>query len=442
MATASTMPSVELRESTSTGAFERRFMVVALVLCGGSFVNLFFSVDALLDSGTGMPGFRYLWAAIYAIAIALLIRNCPGALRTLLREYPVILLVLLAVVSSVWSTSSGVSLRRAISLLGFTLVAVYFANRFSIREQLRLLGWSSAICLACSYLFGLFGIGHSVDNLRGAWSGIYTQRNGLGAVMSLAALVFLLCASLDRRWRYGNWLLAIAAVGLVLLSGSVTSLVVSAMTVISFLLVHVLWRSKHRQWLLLMAVAIIGLSAWCIASSFDDVAEAMGRDSSLTGRVEVWGASADLGGEKPWLGYGYNGFWLGLEGPSAEVWRIAGWAAPSAHNGVLEIWLDLGIIGVAIAGFGFVLYMRRAYRLVCSTGRWEFAWPLMFLILLCVQNLTESAFLSGNSIHWFLYVATALNLSRFRTRTCHDSTAISGDSSAVIGRPALAESGA
>ena len=46
----------------------------------------------------------------------------------------------------------------------------------------------------------------------------------------------------------------------------------------------------------------------------------------------------------PWLGYGYQAFWRGVDGPSVDV-HLSGWIPPHAHNGFLDLALDLGIAG-------------------------------------------------------------------------------------------------
>lgn len=410
--------NAEIVKATSSSASvpERCFMVFVLVLCTGAFLNVFFMPEHLLDSGTGMPEFRALWAAIYLVALIFSVRRCRGSLRLLLAEWPVVLLVGFAILSALWSTSPGVTLRRSIGLIGTGIIAAYFACRFTLREQLKLLVVSSGICVFFSFLFGLFHWGRSVDDLEGVWYGIYTQRNQLGSMMALSALVFFLWGASDRQKRLLAGFLALCTLGLIALSGSMTSLIAFFALVLSFPLAKVLRFSKKAGWVLALLVVGLGATAVWTVKSIDTVTEAMGREPSLTGRAEIWASSSALGLERPWLGYGYNAFWLGLEGPSAEVWQIVGWAVPGAHNGLLETWLDLGLIGLTITVVGFVSYFGKAYRVLRRTAEWECAWPLLFLVLLSIQNLTESSFLSGNSIYWLLYVVIALDLSLLETR--------------------------
>ncbi len=391
---------------------ERGFVVLFLVLLTGAFVNLFISPEQILEPGEGMPGMRYMWAVMYLITLVLWLRHCKGSLRLLLQERTMLFLVAFAIVSVVWSDSPETTLRRGIALVGTSLMALYFAARFKFREQLQLLVWTFGICIVFSFLFGWLHWGHSVDDIEGAWYGIYTQRNSLGSMMVFGALLFLIWARVRHADKWIAWLLAAMSFVLILLSGSKTSLVAFSILLLSIPMVRLIRTfEKAGSVILVVAVLLLGLG-WWVGTSFDAVTEAMGRDSSLTGRTELWGASILIGIERPWLGYGYNAFWLGLEGQSADVWQIVGWPAPSAHNGLLEIWLDLGLVGLAAAVFSFGASVRKAFHLIRETTGWESAWPLLFLVVLFLMNLTESVFFEGNSIYWFLYMVIALDLCR------------------------------
>ena len=396
---------------------EQCFTVFILLYSTGAFVNLFIGSDQLLDPAVGVPELRYLWAVIYVITFALWRRHCRNSLGLLLREWPVILLVGLALVSVAWSDAPALTFRRGIALVGTCLIALYIAARYRLREQLRLLVWMCAISVVFSFFFGWFHWGAAVDGLEGAWIGIYTQRNSLGSMMVLSALIFLLWGKFEPLSRWKARALAAAAAVLLILSGSMTALVAFLFVLILFPVIRALTRSSRRVagFLLLASTVAVGLGYW-VASHFETVTQAMGRDPGLSGRISLWAASALMAAQRPWLGYGYNAFWLGLAGPSAGVWRVIGWRAPASHNGLLEIWLDLGAVGVAIAMLGFAGYFVKAFRLLRETPVWENAWPLMFLGIIFVLNLTENIFFGANNIYWLLYMVMALDLSLLEKR--------------------------
>lgn len=390
---------------------ELLFVAMFILLLTGAFMNLFMSPEKQLDPAEGLPGMRYVWAVIYAGVLILWRRHCKGSLDRLLRQRAILALTGLAIVSTIWSDSPATTMRRSFALLGTLMMALYFASRFKIREQLRILTYVFGTCAAFSFLFGLLHWGQPVDYLEGAWYGIYTQRNALGTMMVFGALIFLIWGQIRPSSRWAAWLMAAAAFGLIFLSGSITSLLAFGVVMCAFPMVQLIRRFERTgSFLIVLAVLLISLG-WWVGTSFDTVTAAMGRDSTLTGRTELWGASLLFGLDRPLLGYGYNAFWRGIEGQSEEVWRLVGWAAPNSHNGLLEIWLDLGLTGVAIAVFSFGSCLRRAFFIVRDTTQWQSAWPLLFLVILFAMNLTETAFFEGNSIYWFLYIVTALNLA-------------------------------
>jgi O-antigen ligase len=120
--------------------------------------------------------------------------------------------------------------------------------------------------------------------------------------------------------------------------------------------------------------------------------------------------------KRPWLGYGYNAFWQGWEGPSAYVLLIAHFDPLNAHNGYLELWLNLGLLGVVV----FVLvYLRAAIRAITwarLTKDIAGLWPAAYLTYILLYNLTESGILTRNSITWVLFVTVILSISRDRLK--------------------------
>src|SRR5690606_33883518 len=163
--------------------------------------------------------------------------------------------------------------------------------------------------------------------------------------------------------------------------------------------------------LLLALVIILGLSAaasgYWLLSNYEAVLAALGRDATLTGRTLLWVLVLGEIRERPWLGYGYGGYWLGWDGPSAFVWQAVGWMPPSAHNGYLDAVLDLGLVGlvIAMAGIGGVLV--REVRGLRSARTPAQRWPVLFLLMYLVYNSVESILVRRNNLLWILCVAVA-----------------------------------
>jgi O-antigen ligase len=155
-----------------------------------------------------------------------------------------------------------------------------------------------------------------------------------------------------------------------------------------------------------LAAAVTGLALY-YAPIF---LTAMGRDVTLTGRAGIWREVWHAITKHPVLGYGFSAFWLGLQGESFNVIAALGFVVLHAHNGFLELWLELGGVGL---GFFVISYLRGclgAWRMI-STRHFEYAvWPIYVLLLIFLSDIDENTLLIYNGIFWILYVTALVNL--------------------------------
>ena len=115
----------------------------------------------------------------------------------------------------------------------------------------------------------------------------------------------------------------------------------------------------------------------------------------MSDRTRIWQVLLSVP-INPVLGCGYQSFWLG---PRIQwVWsRLTGDDVFEAHNGYLQTYLDLGLIGLSLA----CVFLIATYRKICkdldrltplaslSLGLWT---------LLLLYNVTEAAL--GGGILW------------------------------------------
>jgi len=402
---------------------------VLLDILEGSFVvfTLFLATAPLvpllrLESGNtasfvrGDPIIQGLWGAIYIIFFLFIAVRLRRFVYVATRDKLLLLLVGIALISLLWSAAPQVTLRRGVALVVTTAMGAYLATRYSLKEQLRLLAWALGIAALFSVLFISvlpdYGIHPSGSN-AGAWRGIYHQKMVLGKYMALGALAFLLIVQGNNRYRLIAWggfgLLA----GLVVLSRSRTALVAFASVLISLPFFRVLRRRWHYS-LVVICLVILALLSSGVAAFIYSQAEALlgllGKDITLTGRTPLWSAVFELILQRPLLGYGYGGFWLGWEGPSAEIWEVLPWMPNHAHNGLLELWLTVGLLGLTVFVLHFLMTFLRAVRGLRLNKAAEGLWPVVFMAFFLLANMTESVALVRNNLFWLLYVATNLTM--------------------------------
>ncbi|NJR68258.1 MAG: O-antigen ligase family protein [Synechococcales cyanobacterium CRU_2_2] len=145
------------------------------------------------------------------------------------------------------------------------------------------------------------------------------------------------------------------------------------------------------------------------SGEFGAIATFLNKDITLTGRTDIWKLVVDVIHKKPWLGYGYDAFWSqGLKGDAAYVWRAFLWEAPHSHNGFLDIWVQLGFVGLALLLLGLYFHFFHSLIQLRYTTEPEYLWPVLLLVYCVFNNLTETTFLRSNDLLWVLYVATTL----------------------------------
>ena len=126
----------------------------------------------------------------------------------------------------------------------------------------------------------------------------------------------------------------------------------------------------------------------------------MGRNPTLTDRTEVWGWLFSMV-HNPLVGTGFESFWLG---PRLEkLWSIYWWHPNEAHNGYIEIYINLGWIGIAL----LAVVLLTGYQKVIRAYRQELPlatlWLAYFLIGM-VYNFTEAAFFRMQAPAWLFFL--------------------------------------
>ena len=202
----------------------------------------------------------------------------------------------------------------------------------------------------------------------------------------------------------------------VYLSSSATALGVAVLT--SGLGVVGLWnRRTVPLWVglsfLLGFIIVIGVQLLYTSGIIDAAAAAMGRDADLSGRIPLWEKLWYFIEKRFWFGYGFEGFWITGSDRTRliESWM---WFVPHySHNGVVEMWLELGIFGVGIIVAVLFGYLRDlTFFSQFRPGDPVAVTLVIYMFFFLFYNFTEASFLSPYSMQWLAFVAFAVSLAR------------------------------
>lgn len=392
--------------------FERVFAVCALLYSSTAFIRLLMSEDQYSAAGEeilGSPVKRVVWPLIYLLAAYFLAKHCKSRLG-ILKSVPLLAVLLLYIGASIlWSGSMLVSIISVASLVGNTLVGLYFGTRYDLEGFLRLLGWVYTVIVFGSF-FARVAIGGQAL-VDGLWAGFFTQRNALAMNAAIGLLVF---AMLALRGAKGRWLftaLAFLSGTLMLLTGSATSILAVFLLVCGYLLRTLLKRYvRSTRFRVLLSAVIVFCLAGVFLSHWEEILSVFGKNPDLTGRTELWGASLLMAQDRPLFGYGYGGFWI-YGGPAQAIWDALGSGDPSnlsyAHNGYLQILLDTGIVGLGLLLALVTSAFRKAWKYAVMV---KDIWPLCFFAFMALHNMGEGTYAERNSLLWLLFVAVLVQV--------------------------------
>ncbi len=361
------------------------------------------------STDTDNPAFRFYWPPIYGLTLLLCARRRRELGRTVAATALIALVVGWACLSKGWSILPEVTGRRTLALVMTTLFGLYLGSAWSPRRLVRLVATTFSIMAGVSLVlvlaFRRYGV-EQAGELAGDWRGLWSSKNALAALMALGGLACIctLFAAPRRRW---PWLLGLGLCVLLLLgSRGKTSLVVLLLTGGGAAGLAFARRGPAAAALGgLAAGAAVFFGALAAAVRPDLLLALVGKDATLTGRTQIWAAVGRRMAESPWLGYGFGAFW-DKEAITAKIVRHeARWEVPTAHNGWLDLLVQVGAVGVAL--FALVLLVVATAAVWRAHRRGDGFFAPLYVLLYVVISLSESVLMERNSLSWVLFAAVA-----------------------------------
>ncbi|RJR18172.1 MAG: O-antigen ligase family protein [Desulfobacteraceae bacterium] len=144
----------------------------------------------------------------------------------------------------------------------------------------------------------------------------------------------------------------------------------------------------------------IGSDLWSLLTVMLD------RDPTLTGRTKIWSISVSLS-ENILIGAGYDSFWLGRR--AIEAAELVGSYFIQAHNGYIDMYLQLGLIGL----FVWLITIGSLYRKLMNKKTLNVArtsLPVVYMLVYLVYNISENAM---KLYQIFVFVILAVSLAAY-----------------------------
>ncbi len=357
------------------------------------------TTDFVRSNETGSPMDLWTLVALAALGIPVLIKRRFKWSGALFRNRWLFVVLAYMFVSTFWSDITLIALRRwGRELIAVEMAMLVISERNPRQALSSVLRRSAYVLLPISVLliryYPVFGRQYSRWSGVEMWTGVGRQKNELGRLCMV--LVFFLLFELYERWQNRArsvkhnelWAdLCVLVIGFYLLIGSNSMTSMSTISVGLAIFLNRRRLQKLPQVTLQACVVLLlifGVSMpFLRGSTVGGITSALGRDSTLTGRTDVWAELMPPRAERPLLGYGFGSFWTDARRVQYDI--------PTAHNGYLDILLELGEVGLVIYSIWLLSCARQLHCALQQESRWAgFATSLLLMTL--IYNATESAF--------------------------------------------------
>ncbi len=354
------------------------------------------------DNESGSALDRWVLTGLTVVAIAVLAHRRFDWADALRRHKWLLALLTYMLVSTLWSDITMIALRRWVREAIIFPMALLIISEANPRQALTsLLRRSTYVLIPFSLVLIRYypALGRQYGRWSGIemWTGVTTQKNHLGRLCMIS--IFFLLWALYERWperpsEAGRYLLC-ADVSIILLASYVlngadssTSLATLIVGAAVFLSLRLFQKLKIKVPLAALLILVILLGAFGAVAPFlggSNIAifsASLNRNNTLTGRTDIWAAILPAMRQKALLGWGFGSFWTDAR---REFYDI-----PTAHNGYLDILLELGEVGFVFYSIWLLSCARQLHRAL----RRDYAWAslaICFLLMTLVYNATESA---------------------------------------------------
>ncbi|RJQ58213.1 MAG: O-antigen ligase family protein [Desulfobacteraceae bacterium] len=368
------------------------------------------------DIGTSNVIKQIVLSILFLASFFTLIPKRKAVVSLIAREKFLTLFLAWCLLSVFWSEFRMVSFKRLFQI--FTPVVIGMAVLFHAKdseEPLKYIRYTLYLYIPIS-IVSVFIVPEAIDPKSVTWRALEPSKNHLGqaAVLSILFWLTALGSKVGGRKPIS---LAMLFLSLLLLIGSQS---MTAVTTLLILVVPWLIFSFDRRFQALgighlfsiIAIFTVAAAAWLILTfapeTFFALVEQMGKDTTFTGRTDLWGDIWEEARKNLLVGTGFSGFWVMDNRAVQYLYLDYPWLPLQAHLGYLDILNETGVVGLSL-----VLAMVGSYlvRLLKEPNVWQWFFFAALIINLQETTLFRPNILSGD-MFLFAYLAMFSDLIR------------------------------
>ncbi|MBV8452858.1 MAG: O-antigen ligase family protein [Deltaproteobacteria bacterium] len=364
---------------------------------------------------------------ILGISLLGIIQRPSLALKLFFATWPVWLLLLWYIATSQWASYPDISVRRSFAYITIYLIALSLAVSFEHPTD-----FQRPLYLGLAAIF-LLNVLYYNGTSEGV-SGIYAQKNGAGGIALYVVLVMTFSLALRQ-----SLVTKLITLGLIVLawiflrstqaktSTGIAALFTFAVPVFAYLLSQPVRYRLVAGMILISFLATTLIALQVLHITLNDLATAIFVDLTFTNRTLIWNALIPEIWRHPWTGAGFGSFWATgqlfnpITNGTPDDFFMDAKLINEAHNGYIDITLQAGFVGLALAVF---IIMRSAWQFcrAISISREDrdsrICCIIQFALVLAIAlaNLTESLVFQYSNPVGYLFLLIVVQGERWRLR--------------------------
>ena len=371
------------------------------------------------------------WLGCAALLIALRRNDIIPAFT---KWWPILLVPLMCFLSFFWSELPSVSFRYGLQLFLTAVLGVFIATtlspkRFAVATFVGMF----AFC-TLSIINGRQGIsaeGWVLIGLTGSKNSMAFCAYNL--VASSMAILFL--PGIMKQMRILGVVGALIGIYIVSQASSATATIITILACALFVAMCIMQRfSPAGRIAFIIFIVVIFTPLLFIQKEINDfildfMVNTLHKDPTLTGRTYLWERADDLISRKPWLGHGFQAFWLGDTSDTIGILRWSGQSDGRVfnfHNTYRQIGVDIGLVGMGLLILTFASALIMGLQRFIMTPNVASSFAFTFLLVAISKSFTELIIAAFSSQTVVLYATLVYAFAKpaadaFETNTAREA---------------------
>lgn len=346
-----------------------------------------------------------------------LISKKNDLIQLIIREKYLFLFIVFAFLSIIWSNFSFITFKRIFTILAMYLTIISFLLHVdSAKEILKYFKIILYPYLIVTIIV-VFIVPGALDPQFHTWRGITTHKNILGQIALLSIFLCYIIFKVENTFNAKIIASIMLSLSIIILFGAFSSTAI--LTFIFFVGMTLLFsvdtifkplgigRTVSFMIILSLVCIIVVLVIW-LPEMESIIPSLFGKDTTFSGRTDLWNYLIGVFPAHPILGTGYQAFWVAESKKVMLLYESFIWQPNQAHNGFIDILIETGIIGFGLSLLALISYFSN-YIKISKPHPW-----IIFILIVLITNLQESTILRPgqtlNFIFMFSYLVLFANI--------------------------------